>query len=311
MAPAADDIWDAERPRNIACIGEAMIELSFPEATASLSHVGVAGDVFNTAVYIERNGGGDVAFVSATGTDSMSDRLIAFAGAEELDCSLIARVDHATIGLYAITTDEHGERSFTYWRENSAARQLFNAATGPDMGALLRYEAIYLSAITLAILPAAVRGELIDWLQQYRTHHGGRVIFDSNYRPSLWSSPQEARREIARAWTVADIGLPTLEDELALFGEGSADAVLARLRAAGVATGALKCGRAGPLPIADTLIENIYPVVDDVVDTTAAGDSFNGGFLAAWIRGKTYAEALLAGHEQACSVLCHHGAFGR
>jgi 2-dehydro-3-deoxygluconokinase len=45
-----------------------------------------------------------------------------------------------------------------------------------------------------------------------------------------------------------------------------------------------------------------------VVDTTAAGDSFNGAYLAAWLAGAAQAEALMAGHACARHVVQVRGA---
>jgi 2-dehydro-3-deoxygluconokinase len=45
-----------------------------------------------------------------------------------------------------------------------------------------------------------------------------------------------------------------------------------------------------------------------VVDTTAAGDSFNGAYLAALARGLPEADCLAAGHAMASEVIGHPGA---
>ena len=63
----------------IACVGEAMVELALDTAGTS-AQVGFAGDTLNTAIYLVREirGAHDVAFVSAIGTDTMSDRMANF-----------------------------------------------------------------------------------------------------------------------------------------------------------------------------------------------------------------------------------------
>ena len=51
-----------------------------------------------------------------------------------------------------------------------------------------------------------------------------------------------------------------------------------------------------------------FPPADKVVDTTAAGDSFNGGYFAALLQGKSEAECLLGGHNLASLVVGAPGA---
>ena len=102
------------QPR-IACIGEAMVELSalnFAERTAAL---GVAGDVYNTAVYLARAMvpvGGSVDFVTALGRDTLSDAMIAVFDREGLGTGLVPRHPTRNPGLYSIQVDTGGERAF-------------------------------------------------------------------------------------------------------------------------------------------------------------------------------------------------------
>ena len=303
-----DPRW-LRRPRNIAFVGEAMVELSL-DASGETARVGVAGDTLNAAVYLRRNWPGQVAYVTALGQDAMSDRIAGFIAGESISTDLIARSAEHMPGLYSITTDAAGERSFSYWRSASAARSMFQDDVGPDIAGLAQFDAVALSAITLAILPHEMRSHLLDKLEAWRQAQGGLVIFDSNYRPRLWQDRAEAQAAIEAAWAITDIGLPSVDDEQAIFGDADAAGVLKRLNRLGVTLGALKRGEAGPLPLDGSEIAQTYPPAANVVDTTAAGDSFNGGFLARWAGGGTLAEALLAGHSCASQVVGLRGAFG-
>jgi 2-dehydro-3-deoxygluconokinase len=290
-----------------------MVELSFSD-DGGHADVGFAGDTLNTAVYLRRalSKPADVAFVSAVGVDALSDRLIAFIESEGVSTQQITRIPDRLPGIYAISRDPAGERSFAYWREASAARLLFD--TGSNLrGAtsferLAGFDVIYYSAITLAIMPIATRSGFLDWLADYR-RSGGRVAFDSNYRVRLWESPDAARAFVARAWFAADIGLPTVDDEQALFGEHDEAETLARLRGYGIREGAMKRGAAGPVPISGPMPDGLrFPTARRVVDTTAAGDSFNGAFLARYLTGGTLAEAMQSGHDCALDVIAQRGA---
>lgn len=289
----------------IACLGEAMVELSVQGDTAA---IGFAGDTLNTAIYLRRALPADhsVAFVSAVGTDALSDRMIARIEAEDVATDTIARHPTRIAGAYAISTDAAGERSFVYWRDASAARTLFTPESPVQPQALDGFDVVHLSAITLAILEPAARAALMDWIPGFRSD-GGRIAFDSNYRPRLWPDVATARAASEALWRVTDIGFPSADDEIALFGDADAEAVRTRIEGYGVPTGAVKCGEAGPLPLG-ARFDATYPAATSVVDTTAAGDSFDGGYLGAYLSGSDQAAALRAGHALAAQVIGVRGA---
>jgi 2-dehydro-3-deoxygluconokinase len=273
-----------------------MIELSLQGDCAT---VGVAGDTLNTAIYLHRGAPGlQVDYVTRLGDCPFSHRIRAFIAAQGVGVEQVQMMPGRSPGLYAITTRDDGERSFSYWRDSAAARTLFE---GGDFGVLGGYDTLYLSGISLAILPHPVRCALVDWLTRSRV----QLVYDSNYRPRLWDSVDHAR-EITRAlWQRADIALPSVDDEMALFGE-TAEQVEARFaRFDGV--GALKRGKAGPMSLGAP-VQQDYPPAAQVVDTTAAGDSFNGGYLAALLTGASQRDALRRGHDLASRVVRFRGA---
>ena len=280
----------------IACIGEAMLELSVQGNSAEMA---VAGDTLNTAIYLKRNAPDcQVDYISRLGNCSFSHRIRDFISAQNVGVEAIEMRADETPGLYAITTSDAGERSFTYWRSASAARTLFD--TG-DFGILSGYDTLYLSGISLAILPHAVRLAFLNWLGQSNV----QLIYDSNYRPRLWDSTDHARQITRSMWHRADIALPSIDDEMALF-EETAEQVEKRFTTF-KGNGALKRGADGPVSLGECVIQT-YPPAAQVVDTTAAGDSFNGGYLAALFSGKSQAQALRAGHDLAAQVVQHRGA---
>jgi 2-dehydro-3-deoxygluconokinase len=145
----------------IACIGEAMIELSIDGVGAQ---VGVAGDTLNTAVYLHRTAPElTVDYLTCLGDDPFSARILDFIADQGLGTSAIQQIPGKNPGLYAINTTPEGERSFTYWRSDSAARHLFGDG---DFDILTEYDAVYLSGISVAILPHPVRIALLDWLNK-------------------------------------------------------------------------------------------------------------------------------------------------
>lgn len=288
----------------LLAMGEAMAELRKADDGFA---VGFAGDTFNTAVYCRRllPQEGRVGYLTLLGSDPLSNGFLALAEAERVDTSGVRRETAHNIGIYSVQTDAQGERSFHYWRDDSAARQMFRDPA--DLAAMSGAEILYLSAITLAIITPEAREALIVRLTDLRSQ-GRRIAFDSNYRPRLWPDRDTARDWIRRMWQITDIALPSADDERALYGDTDDAEVLSRLRGWGCRSGALKCGASGPVAFDATVPAGHFPPATRVVDTTAAGDSFNGAFLAALLTGRDEATAMDWGHRTASAVIGQPGA---
>jgi 2-dehydro-3-deoxygluconokinase len=268
--------------------------------------LGYGGDTLNTAIHLARSGI-DTAYLTALGKDPFSDRLrtVDWPG-EGLDTSLILADPARNPGLYAISTDEAGERSFTYWRGESAARRLF-ALDGIDqaLAKAVHADLFGFSLISLAILPTEGRQHLLRLAARVRDR-GGKVAFDGNYRARLWANIDEAFAARDAAIAIADIGLPTLDDEAQLSGAISADDVAAHWQGLGCAETIVKLGADGCRLPDGTVIPP--PNVLAPVDTSGAGDAFNGGYLAARLSGASLTDAAFAGHELAGWCVMRRGA---
>ena len=300
-------IHGTDRILDIACIGEVMIELvADGDGQAQLN---VGGDTYNTAVYLARLLGdtASVSFVTALGQDRFSDRIEAHMAAHRVGTGYLERRADRMPGLYAIDTDHCGERSFTYWRSDSAARTLFSEPARVGLDVIDEFDLVYLSGITLAILRPMVRSQMMLTLDDFRAC-GGLVAFDSNHRPQLWGSAAEARQANLAMWSCVDIALPSVDDELEIHGESDEREVLDRLRGFGIRCGALKRGSAGPVAVDCSVDGLTFAPASGVVDSTAAGDSFNAGFLAETVKGGSQAEAMRTGHALASLVVQSNGA---
>jgi 2-dehydro-3-deoxygluconokinase len=293
----------------IAVIGEGMLELSRDPAAVGGWQLGHGGDTLNTAIHLARMRF-DVGFITALGSDSFSERLRKEWQAEGLDVSHILTDPDRLPGLYAIETDAGGERSFAYWRKDSAARRMFRL-NGADtaMDAVANAELLYFSLISLAILPEEDRQQLYGLCERARAR-GGRVAFDSNYRANLWSDPDEARSAADTAAGLADIGLPTLSDEEMLCGSASPQAVASRWHRLGVKEVAVKLGENGCFISRADGDQLHVPAATGVSvrDTSGAGDAFNAGYLGARLRGEPIETAAHAGHTLAGWVVGRAGA---
>ncbi|MEL6682608.1 MAG: sugar kinase [Pseudomonadota bacterium] len=289
----------------IGCLGEVMLELvptAGPQAT-----LGVAGDTYNTAVYL-RHVAPDLSvdYITGLGMDGFSARILQHMKKFGVGQGRVFRHPNRGPGLYAIETDTAGERSFTYWRSASAARCLGDPDTPEITDLLAGLTHVFLSGISLAILSQPNRDRLFAALEAFRAD-GGVFAFDSNYRPHLWNDPHLARRETERAWQLCDIAMPSVDDEQSLFEEKDEAVTLQRFQAYGTSLGVLKRGSDGPLGLDGSVIAVPDQPVR-VVDTTAAGDSFNAAYLASILSGDSNANAIAAGHSLACRVIAERGA---
>ena len=296
------------KPIKIACLGEVMLELvAGAGADATL---GVAGDTFNTAVYLRRllrSEYAEIFYVTALGNDPFSNRILSQIVAHRLSTEFVERRPDHMPGLYAIETNEQGERSFSYWRGQSAARTLFQKPCRVDLEMLSAFDIIYLSGISMAILPPEIRTRLIEFLTEFRKQ-GGKFVYDSNHRPRLWESKSAAQEINMKMWSIADIALPSIDDEMDLFDDMNEEMVTKRLIGAGVKFGALKRGVFGPRPFGAISGPIEFSPIESVVDTTAAGDSFNAGFLAGYLESGKLDDALMKGHNLAAKVIQAPGA---
>lgn len=286
--------------------GEAMLEYH--------SHGGeglrYGGDTLNTAIHLAR-AGHEVAFVTALGTDPISDAMIAAWSAEGIDTRYVLRHPTRNPGIYAIHLDQHGERSFLYWRDRSAAREMFDL---PGILEALEEAAearlVYFSLISLAIAEGEGREKLLK-LASSRKSREAAVAYDSNFRPALWPSLSIAEATSQKAMGVCTIGLPTNTDEQDLWSSKAEEHEIARRwLAAGCNTVAVKAAEKGCVVATSKSPEpSLLPAEPtQVVDSSGAGDAFNGGFLDAWLNEQSIDDCVEAGQALARKTLGHQGA---
>ncbi len=287
-------------------IGEAMVELS--QAEGGLWRMGYAGDTLNTAWYVRACLPSDwrVSFFTRLGTDPFSERMLEFLGSNDIDTQFIARDPERTVGLYSIELHD-GERSFSYWRGQSAARRLADDEAALE-AAIDAADVVYFSGITLAILEPDRRTALLRLVGKARTA-GKLTVFDPNIRPRLWENVETMRACLSSAAASAAIALPSFDDEASVFGDADIEDCADRWLRNGAGEVVVKNG-GGPIAVAAAQGAIRRMSFDSVkpVDSTGAGDSFNGGYLAARLGGASPDEAAKQGHAVASRVVRHPGA---
>lgn len=289
----------------VAAIGECMIELS-PAGDGQMA-INFGGDTLNTAVYMARLGA-DVDYVTQLGDDHYSDQMLEQWRDEGVGVDLVRQRAGRLPGLYLIHNDSNGERYFNYWRRESPARELFDESSEALFEKLSQFDYLYFSGITLSLYAERARESLLEFCREYRLQ-GGKVVFDLNYRPANWGSESQAKQAILAMLPMVDIALPSFDDEQLLFGFEDAQACLDHYRAHGVGHVVLKDGLRGCF-LAEGTTQQHFSVrqVVEPLDTTAAGDSFNAGYLAALVKGCDSATAIDWGQSVAGLVIQHRGA---
>lgn len=293
-----------------AAIGECMIELRHTDANTLVMNT--AGDTFNTAIYLARYRHPlhlSVDYMTALGDDPYSNMMLVAWQQEGVGTDLVQQLPDRLPGLYLVRTDNHGERKFYYYRSQAAAREMFRGPkTSTILNALLHYNYLYLSGISLAILDSQSRQQLLQLLQQAKKS-GAHISFDTNYRRILWETQTIAQEQIKQALSYATVALVTFEDEQKLWGDKSLQQSAERLHQWGVAEVVIKIGAEGCFLSHSGGQEYLTAKkVTQVVDTTAAGDAFNSGYLAGRIKGFSPLEAADCGQRIAAIVISYPGA---
>ena len=293
----------------IACFGECMVELSGQPLQRTFG-----GDTLNTALYLARLGrprGIEVCYATALGVDTISQDMLTAWQKEQIDTRMVRQLPHKLPGLYLVETEPSGRRHYHYWRNDSAAKFYFADFQSPLEQAIERREidVLYISGISLAILAEEAKAVLVTLVEKHH-QQGGKVIFDNNFRPQLWTAKQ-AQYWYSQVLPFVDIALLTEQDELRIWGESDS---MTRCQQLGcdevvIKRGSAPCIVATGLQSAQPHITQVAAQhVETIIDSTASGDAFAAGYLAGRLAGSSETAAAELGHQLAALVLQHEGA---
>jgi 2-dehydro-3-deoxygluconokinase len=288
----------------VLVVGEPLVELL--EDPPGTMRRGFGGDALNLSVYLKREEPGlDVVLATAVGDDPDSDALLALCRDEGIDVSRVRRVAGAELGRYRVTVDATGERSFTYERSDSPFRGALDDDDLHPEGAVV--DAMCFSGIALAVLHDAGRRRLLAVATAVH-ERGGTVVYDPNHRPALWAD-DDARGWTRRVVPVVDVLLASADDGRRLTDGGSRAAIAEAFLAMGAREVVVTDGSDPCVVAAEGVVVDVAPTVPErVIDTTAAGDAFDAGYLAARLRGAAPLVSARAGHVAAATAVGHRGA---
>lgn len=298
--------------KKVVLFGECMVELKQTSTGTSLPvtmQQAFAGDVFNAAVYMHRCFKQiDVQLFSALGHDEYSQNMKRYFAQQGVGTDLIMTSPDKIPGLYSIQTDGNGERSFTYWRNDAAARYTIELMTSDIVEQLKQCDMFVFSGISLAVIKPEFRHTFWLLIEKLKAK-GVEIVFDPNYRQRLWQSVEETKAQYQLALQHSDIVLPGIEDFEVLYGLNTFEQVVEFCQGYDINELVIKDGPNGVFIVhqGQTQFVEVKPVFE-VVDTTSAGDSFNGVYLGARIQGESIHDAAIKAASVAGFVIQHAGA---
>ncbi|GAA6203680.1 sugar kinase [Thalassotalea sp. SU-HH00458] len=268
-----------------------------------------AGDVYNSATYLKRCFNNIGAYlVTALGKDQYSSSMREQLKSENINCEFVFSSDTKIPGLYSIHTDEDGERTFHYWRNDSAARYIMDFLNTDIIEQLKKFDMFVFSGISLAIIPPAKLNDFWEMLNELKKAEV-KIVFDSNYRSKLWKSKKEAISQYELAFQTTDMLLPSIEDFELLFEIDKPEQIIQHLKNYNIEEIVIKNG-SGDINIFSNKTRLDVPIsqVEYIVDTTSAGDSFNGSYIGSRLSELSTDESAKFASQIAGFVIQHPGA---
>ncbi|TWE05250.1 2-keto-3-deoxygluconate kinase [Neobacillus bataviensis] len=186
-----------------------------------------------------------------------------------------------------------GDPEVQYFRKGSAASHLNIADFKEEY--FLAAKHMHMTGIPLAISEEA--REFANHALAFMKKNGRTVSFDTNLRPSLWSSQEEMVKHINEAAFQADYVLPGIAEGEILTGFNDPRDIASFYLDKGVKLVVIKLGGAGAF-YKTTSEEGTVPgfKVEKIIDTVGAGDGFAVGVISGLLDGLNIKEAVIRGN---------------
>eukprot|EP01037_Dinobryon_pediforme_P016393 gene16393-16571_t len=259
----------------LIALGEPMVELNQTRGQDYLP--GFGGDTSNTIIAAARQGT-RCGYLTAIGADRFGRDLSDLWAREGVDSTHVKINRDAPTAVYFVHHGAQGHE-FSYLRAGSAA-SLYGPEDVP-LAAVAAVRCLHVSGISQAISTRAADAVFCA-IDAARTA-GQMVSYDTNLRLKLWPLTR-ARAIIHEAMKSATIALPGLDDAELLTGLSDPDAIADFYLGLGAKIVALTLGKAGALIATPDQRQRVASIQVDAVDATGAGDTFDGAFLAQFLR---------------------------
>ncbi|MBI6555835.1 ribokinase [Pseudomonas sp. LY-1] len=237
--------------------------------------------------------GAEVAMIGCVGSDAYGVQLRDALLVEGIDCQAVSRVDGSS-GVALIVVDDSSQNAIV----------IVAGSNGELTPASLLAADVVLQAADVIVCQLEVPLETVGYALKRGRELGKTVILN----PAPASGPLPAQ------WYASiDYLIPNESEATALSGVtvdslDSAKLAAAQLIKAGAAKVIITLGAQGALFSDGNRVEHLAAPNVKAVDTTAAGDTFVGGFAAALAHGKSEAEAIRFGQVAAALSVTRAGA---
>ncbi len=271
--PQNQKSWD------IAALGELLVDFTGGDQSPRGNPVfeanpgGAPCNVLAMAARLGRR----TAFLGKVGGDLMGDFLLEAAQGAGIDCRGLRRDPRAGTTLAFVLTGPGGERSFSFFRDPGADTLLAPEELDPEVLGGCRI--FHFGSLSLTHQPAR---SATQTAVEAASAAGALVSFDPNYRPLLWDSPEEARRQML--WGAAHCQvMKVAEDELCFLTgcrEIPQGVQVLLERCPGIRLLLVTRGAEGAAAFLGGITVERPTFSVEAVDTTGAGDTFLGCCLS-------------------------------
>ena len=256
----------------IICAGESLVDMvSFRGEPEYTPHVG--GSNFNSSIALGRLGA-DSYYFGAISNDSYGELIENTLRHSRVKEDFVIKTNRPTTLAYADVVD--GIAEYTFVDEHSAGRLLDQKALNPFIKRVMKAKALLVGGISLQAEPC---GSSWQWFIE-QVSGQLPIYFDANIRPDFIENKQSYLNRFVELTSKVDIIKISDEDFRYLYGAKDFNEVSKSWLDNGVKLIILTLGSEGSKVIYGNGNEVFAESLKvDVVDTIAAGDTFNAGFL--------------------------------
>ncbi len=219
--------------------------------------------------------GAESAFIGRVGEDSFGKMLAETLISKNVDISALSFDKTAPTTLAVVSVDGRGERSFSFYRDNSADVKL--TENDADTRFIEKFRCLHFGSVSLTDEPSA---SAVEYAVKQAKEIGLLVSYDPNYRPLLWKSKEQAVEKMRSLLKFVDIIKVSDDEALLLTGENNIELAAKNLLDCGIGIVLVTLGEKGAYYLTEYASGYCEAFTGDVADTNGAGDTFTGTFLA-------------------------------